>query len=757
MSQKVLIFLLLLVISLTTVYAEDFNSTCSDTQTSGEDLPIGDVELNETKNQTSLTSQSNSIYYKSSYNVVLTDSNTSLPLSNKNVNFNINNVEYTATTDINGFAGINLNLNPGIYSAVIYFSGDADYNNCSLAGSVEILPTIKANDIMKYYKANTPFSAQFLDGSGNVFANQVVAISVNGKVYHVRTNANGFANLQINLKPGAYRIVSTDPLTGFQITTTYTILSTITSGNTKQVAGQNKKFTVTFLKNNGKALSKKYVKYKFKGKIHKVKTNSRGQFSISLKKFKKGTYKIKCYNKDGLSKTFKIKIYKRKASTALTTQFYTFFANDNKVIHVKLLTALGDNSNAGKKVKIKINGVTYSRKTDGGGNAYLNLNSFSKGLYKVECRYNGNSFFKSSKTSNYVTILDSTDAKLTVKSTKTFGYGAGTLFKVALTAGGVPLIKRSVTLNIAGVNYNLISDDKGVVSLPINLGIGKYAVSYNSYNQFNIRATSGSCEIEVFKRTASKLSWQCGSTYKDSSQTFEVFLTDAGGNPISGGVVELTIDGEKYTDVTSSSGHAIIKTDVALGNYKVSVKFIGNNEYTSSGTSNHITVKLSQFGNGLNGKNTASYSSKLLKSSSHCKVGTAKLKSLVKSLTKGLKSKVDKAKAIFNYVRDNIRYKFYYNSHHGSTGTLKYKSGNCADKAHLLVAMYRTAGFKTRYVHGKCKFNSGNVYGHVWAQVHVGKYWICADSSDDGNSLGKIANWNIKSYKVHAKYSSLPF
>ena len=769
MNKKICLFLLLIFIfQISTIYACDGNITDLDEQTSFNNnfnqfksktesvcVSLDDYSLKENYNQTQLTSQSASIYYKGSYKVILKDLNSSKPISNKNVNFIINNINYISETDDSGVAGVNLDLNPGKYAVYAYFSDD-EYQNCSLSDTIEILSTIKSNDVTKYYKGTTPFTAQFLNENGGALANREVTISVNGKAYSLNTNNDGFISFQINLKPGSYSVLLRDPLTGYTLTKTFTILPTISSSNTKQVVGQNKRFIVKFFKSNGQPLSKQYVKYKFKGKVHKIKTNVYGQFGFSLKKFKKGTYKITCYNKDRFSKSFYIKIYKRKASTKLTSQFYNFLPNDNREISVKLSTALGDNSNAGKTLRVKINGHYYSLKTDGEGIARLNLKSFAKGLYKVEYSYKGNNFFKSSKTTNYVTILDTSQADLTVKSTMMFGYGAGTLFKVALTAGGVPLINRIVNINIAGTTYSKTTDGEGCVSVPVDLKIGKYIINYNSFNQFGISETSGSCEIEVFKRSESKLTWSCGNSYKDSSQTFNVLLTDLNGNPISGGSVEFTVDSKKYSAVTSSSGHAIIKTRVALGNYKVSVKFTGNNNYLSSDTSQNIEVKLSQFGKGLNEKGSASLGA-YIKSSSHCKVGSSKVKSLVKSLTKGLKSNVDKAKAIFNFVRDKIQYSFYYNSHFGSGGTLKYKKGNCVDIAHLLVSMYRTAGFKARYVHGKCKFNSGNVYGHVWSQVRVGKYWICADASDNSNSLGKILNWNIKSYKVHARYSSLPF
>ena len=752
---------MILVFSISSVQASDVNMT-DNTGSIGVmpeqiDNNVQTVDSDLSKNQTEISPKSTDIYYKGSYEVTLKDLNSSAPVSNKQINFVINKVTYKAVTDSRGVASLKLDLNVGKYSVNAYFTGDDSYQNSSLITSLNIQSTVKAGDTVKYYKATTPFRAQFLTSNGQALSNRQVNIIVNGKTYSSRTDNNGFASLNLNFKPGTYQIISVDPVTGLRVTNTFTVLSTISSSDIKQVAGQNKRFTVKFFKSNGKPLAKKYIKYKFKGKTHKVKTNSHGKISFALKKFKKGTYKITCYNRDGLSKTYIIKIYKRKASTGLSTNSYTFFSNDAKELQVRLSTSLGDNSNSGKLIKIKINGRTYSKVTDGNGMVYLQLPSLNKGLYKVQYSYDGNKFFKSSRSDNYITVLDTSDTSLKVKSTKSFGYGAGTSFKVALTAGGVPLIKKTVVLNIGDKSYSQTTDENGMVLLPINLPIGKYHVTYKFNGDSKLNKSAGACDIDVFKRSGSKLSWACGSSYKDSSQTFDVLLIDMNGNPVFGGAVELAIDGETYNGVTSSDGHARIKTDVAFGKYKISVKFTGNNNFLPSDTSQTVNVELSQFGGGLNQKNAASYLKAYLKSSSHCKVGSAYLKKLVKTLTKGKTNKIDKAKAIFNFVRDKIDYSFYYNSKYGSGGTLKYKKGNCADIAHLLAAMYRTAGFQTRYVHGVCKFNSGHVYGHVWTQVKVGKYWVIGDASDNSNSLGKIKNWNTKSYKIHSKYSSLPF
>lgn len=758
---------LILFFSINTIHASDFNQTDSDIVSSGDDSPLqienqtievvtsdSDDLDNAGRNQTELSSKSTSISYKGSYSVVLKDSNTSMLISNKTVNFTINNVNYNANTDDNGVASVNLDLNCGKYAVNVYFEGDDEYLNCSLSDNIEIKAPIKASDITKYYKGSTPFTAQFFDTNGNYLVNSGVTITVNGKPHSIKTNDMGIASLPINLKPGTYKIVSTDLTTGFKLTTTFTILPTITSTDLKKVEGQ--KFKAKFFKSNGKALAKKYVKIKFKGKKYKVKTNSKGIACLSLKNVKKGTYNVVCYNKDGLSKTFKIKVYKRKASTKLSAKSYTFLPKDSRIIKVKLSTALGKGYNSGKVIKIIINGKTYSRKTDSNGIASLDLSSFKKGIYKVQYKYLGNKYFKPSKSSKSLTIFDTTKTKLSVKSTTHFGYGAGTLFKLKYTAGGVPLVKKTVKLTVAGKNYAKTTDNSGMVSIPINLKIGSYDVSYKTNNASGLAGTSGSFDIDVFKRSPSKIVWKCKSSFKDNSQIFKVLVTNLKGKHVSGGEIELTIDGETYTATVASNGYAKFKTEVAIGKYKVSVKFKGNNEYLSSSKSKSVNVELSKFGNGLNERNAKALSA-YLKSSSHCKVGSKAIKKLVKSLTKGLTNKVDKAKAIFNYVRDTLDYSYYYNSKYGASGTLKHKRGNCVDHSHLLVAMFRTAGFNARYVHGRCHFNDGDVTGHVWTQVKIGKKWVCADAVSYKNSLGKIKNWNTKNYRINGKYASLPF
>ena len=146
-----------------------------------------------------------------------------------------------------------------------------------------------------------------------------------------------------------------------------------------------------------------------------------------------------------------------------------------------------------------------------------------------------------------------------------------------------------------------------------------------------------------------------------------------------------------------------------------------------------------------------------VKSTKNCAVTNSKIKSLAASLTSGTTSAYTAAVKIFNYVRDKASYTFYMNTRYGSVGTLNRKKGNCVDQAHLLAAMFRTAGLATRYEHGTCTFSSGSTYGHVWTQVLMNGVWVFADATSTRNSLGVVRNWNTGSYSHHGYYASLSF
>lgn len=134
---------------------------------------------------------------------------------------------------------------------------------------------------------------------------------------------------------------------------------------------------------------------------------------------------------------------------------------------------------------------------------------------------------------------------------------------------------------------------------------------------------------------------------------------------------------------------------------------------------------------------------------------SSSVNALAHSLTRGVGSQYQKGAKVFNWVRDNLGYSFYYNTKYGANGALKYRTGNCADQAHLVVALARSSGLQARYVAAKAHFRSGHWVGHVWAQIKANGRWYTADPTSNRNSFGVVRNWNA----AHIKgiYNNLPF
>jgi len=140
----------------------------------------------------------------------------------------------------------------------------------------------------------------------------------------------------------------------------------------------------------------------------------------------------------------------------------------------------------------------------------------------------------------------------------------------------------------------------------------------------------------------------------------------------------------------------------------------------------------------------------------NCQVNDATLRSLATSLISGHTTQVAQATAIFNWVRNNIAYEYYFNTVRGAKNTYNQRRGNCVDQSHLLIALYRAAGYPARYVNGECRFGtSTSRTGHVWTQVLIGNTWVVGDPISTSNSLGVINNWN--SPIIYGYYREITF
>ncbi len=115
-------------------------------------------------------------------------------------------------------------------------------------------------------------------------------MTISGKTYQVKTDANGYASLNINLSPKTYTITAT--YKGFKVSNKVTIKPTIITKNISKKKAATVKFTAKVVNSNGKVVKNKKVTFKVKSKTYKVKTSTKGIATLSLKNLKVGKYVV---------------------------------------------------------------------------------------------------------------------------------------------------------------------------------------------------------------------------------------------------------------------------------------------------------------------------------------------------------------------------------------------------------------------------------------------------------------------------------
>ena len=170
-----------------------------------------------------------SMYYKngSRYEVSIYQDGKLINSQNNDskVIFNVNGVNYTKEL-VNGKASIGINLNPGNYTITTFYhytDGLATKTN-----NIEVLSTILANDVVKFFRNGTQYYAKFLDGCGSPLVNASVIFNINGVFYKKQTDDNGMARLNINLFPGEY-ILTAIHLNGEEKANIIKVLTTISA------------------------------------------------------------------------------------------------------------------------------------------------------------------------------------------------------------------------------------------------------------------------------------------------------------------------------------------------------------------------------------------------------------------------------------------------------------------------------------------------------------------------------------------------
>ena len=400
-----------------------------------------------------------SMYYKngSRYEVSIYQDGKIINSQNNDskVIFNVNGVNYTKEL-VNGKASIGINLNPGNYTITTFYhytDGLATKTN-----NIEVLSTILANDVVKFFRNGTQYCAKFLDGCGSPLVNASVIFNINGVFYKKQTDDNGMAKLNINLRPGVYILTAMHP-DALMYGSNITVLSTILANDVVKFFRNGTQYCAKFLDGCGSPLVNASVIFNINGVLYKKQTDYEGVARLNINLFP-GKYILTAMHPDGLMYGYNITVL----STIHGDDIVKFFRNGTQYC-AKFLDGCGSPL-VNASVIFNINGVLYKKQTDDNGMARLNINLFPGEYILTAIHLNGE---EKANIIKVLTTISAEDISLIENKSGVF---------VLKTHDGA----RNVSITIDGVEYIVQTDDGGVATLNVSLSKGNHAVLSKNLN-----------------------------------------------------------------------------------------------------------------------------------------------------------------------------------------------------------------------------------------------------------------------------------
>ncbi len=400
-----------------------------------------------------------SMYYKngSRYEVSIYQDGKIINSQNNDskVIFNVNGVNYTKEL-VKGKASIGINLNPGNYTITTFYhytDGLATKTN-----NIEVLSTIQANDVVKFFRNGTQYYAKFLDGCGSPLVNASVIFNINGVFYKKQTDDNGMAKLNINLRPGVYILTAMHP-DALMYGSNITVLSTILANDVVKFFRNGTQYCAKFLDGCGSPLVNASVTFNINGVLYKKQTDYEGVARLNINLFP-GKYILTAMHPDGLMYGYNITVL----STIHGDDIVKFFRNGTQYC-AKFLDGCGSPL-VNASVIFNINGVFYKKQTDYNGMARLNINLFPGEYILTAIHLNGE------EKANIIKVLTTISAEnISLIENKSGVF-------VLKTHDGA----RNVSITINGVEYIVQTDDGGVATLNVSLSKGNHAVLSKNLN-----------------------------------------------------------------------------------------------------------------------------------------------------------------------------------------------------------------------------------------------------------------------------------
>ena len=264
-----------------------------------------------------------------------------------------------------------------------------------------------------------------------------------------------------------------------------------------------------------------------------------------------------------------------KKSTKINAKDVVMYYKDGTRLVVTLLDEDGK-AVSNVNVSITINGIPYTRSTNGEGQASIAL-GLASGNYNASIQFNGTSVYRPSSTNCTVMIKSTVSGQDVTKIER----ASKPYVAKFLDSKGNPLAKGTeVEFNINGVFYKRAVGDDGNGALNINLIEGTYTITATN----PLTGENAANTVIIKPRIVNNN--DVTKYYKNDTQYYVTVLDD-NGNPVKKGeVVTFNINGIFYSRQTDENGIARMNINLPPKNDA----YIITAEYKDCRASNNIKV-----------------------------------------------------------------------------------------------------------------------------------------------------------------------
>ena len=342
------------------------------------------------------------------------------------------------------------------------------------------------------------------------------------------------------------------------------------------------------------------IKIVINGATYTNKTNGNGIYSYRFKASTPGTNNVTVsyagntrFKGDSAKTTFKVS-ESGKTATKITVNSIGDVQKDAYVTVTGRYTAVTGINLTYTPIKMVINGVTYTNKTNAYGIYSYTFKASTLGTNNVTVSYAGNSRFIGASASTNFNVVNKTGTKITVNTLGDIqkdSYVTVTGRYTAVT--GINLTYTPIKIVINGATYTNKTNGNGIYSYTFKastLSTNNVSVSYAGNARFI--GASASTAFNVVNKTATIITVNSiGDVQKDAYVTVTGRYTASTGINLTYTPIKIVINGVTYTNKTNGNGiYSYTFKASTLGTNNVSVSYVGNARFIGASASTAFNV-----------------------------------------------------------------------------------------------------------------------------------------------------------------------